>query len=470
MLGRKQPSASEMEDICSEVLRRVRPRPADRKRLDRITSKLLKRVNQVCAQLKVPGRGVLVGSAARGTWLRQERDIDIFILLPEELPREELEKQGLAVARKVAGKRRKELFAEHPYVTTCVGGFEVDLVPCYDVADPKKIRSAVDRSPHHNAYIQRQMTPELADEVLLLKQFMTGVGAYGAELKVQGFSGYLCELLVLHHRSFRDVVTAASKWRPSTVIDPKGDYPDPGEARALFAKQPLIFIDPVDPNRNVAAAVSIQNFAIFVRACQDFLEEPDLRFFFPKPVCRLSARQMISLMKQRGTTLFCVVFKSPEVVPDILYPQLRKTERALITRLAGAGFDVLRSDVCSDGRSLILLELAIARLPRTRVHIGPPITVGAGNFIQKHLKRKFTGPFIDQAGRLAFEVERELVNARQVLERALIEQEAFGKHIKESLAKGYEIYEGKQIVRLCRDRKICEFVSEYLTRCLPWYR
>jgi tRNA nucleotidyltransferase (CCA-adding enzyme) len=413
---------------------------------------------------------MLVGSAARGTWLRQERDIDIFILLPEELPREELEKQGLAVARKVAGKRRKELFAEHPYVTTCVDGFEVDLVPCYDVADPKKIRSAVDRSPHHNAYIQRHMTPELADEVLLLKQFMTGVGTYGAELKVQGFSGYLCELLILHHRSFKDVIAAASKWRPATVIDPKGDYPDPGEARALFAKQPLIFIDPVDPNRNVAAAVSLQNFATFIRACQDFMEEPDLRFFFPKPVPRLSARQMIDLLRQRGTTLYCIVFESPKVVPDILYPQLRKTERAIITRLAGAGFDVLRSDVWSNGQSIILLELAVAQLPRTRVHIGPPITVEVRSFIQKHLKRKFTGPFIDEAGRLAFEIEREQTNARQVLERALIEQEAFGKHVRESLAKGYKIYEGKQIARLSRDRKICQFLSEYLTRCLPWYR
>jgi tRNA nucleotidyltransferase (CCA-adding enzyme) len=179
---------------------------------------------------------------------------------------------------------------------------------------------------------------------------------------------------------------------------------------------------------------------------------------------------MTDLLRQRGTTLYCIVFESPKVVPDILYPQLRKTERAIITRLAGAGFDVLRSDVWSNGQSIILLELAVAQLPRTRVHIGPPITVEVRSFIQKHLKRKFTGPFIDEAGRLAFEIEREQTNARQVLERALIEQEAFGKHVRESLAKGYKIYEGKQIAQLSRDRKICQFLSEYLTRCLPWYR
>lgn len=459
-----------MEDICREILEQVRPRPADRKRLEKVTVKLVERVNRVCAQLKIPARGMLVGSAARGTWLRQERDIDIFILFPEDLPREELEKWGLAVARKVAGKRWCERFAEHPYITTQVGGFEVDLVPCYDVADPKKIRSAVDRSPHHNAYVKGELTPELSNEVLLLKQFMTGTGVYGSELKVQGFSGYLCELLILHHRSFKGVITAASKWKPGTVIDPRGEYPDSEEARALFANQPLIFIDPVDPNRNVAAALSIQNFATFVRACQDFIEAPDKRFFFPKPVPRLSSRLMSNLLKQRETTLYCIVFESPDVVPDILYPQLRKTERALLTKLARAGFDVLRSDVWSDGRSVILLELAIARLPKARVHVGPPITVRAGDFIQKHLKDKLAGPFIDRAGHLAFEIRREHVNARQVLERALIERESFGRHIWESLTKGYEIYEGKGILRLCRDRQIRQFLSEYLMRCLPWYR
>lgn len=461
-----------MDEILQAVLKRVRPTKAEQMRLQKVATNLLRRVEEVCAKLGVKAKPMLVGSAARGTWLRAERDIDIFILFPEDLSREELERAGLAVAREVAGRKGREKYAEHPYVTAEFGGFEVDLVPCYDIADARRIKSAVDRTPHHNRYIIERLTPELGDEVLLLKQFLSGIGVYGAELKVQGFSGYLSELLVLYYRSFKNVVVAASSWSPGTFIDFTNSYADPEEAKALFAGQPLIVIDPVDANRNVAAALSKQNFATFVRACQDFLRNPHIRFFFPRPTKLLSPKEIKEKMRQRGTTFICITFKSPEVVPDILYPQLRKTERALIARLSRSGFEVFRSDVWSNGRSIILLELSIAKLPSVRLHTGPPITVEVGDFIKKHLrsKNKFAGPFMDAEGRLVFEIKRELTSAKEVVEQALTERSAFGKHVAEAIADGYEIYEGEEIARLCMDAAIRKFISEYIARCLPWYR
>lgn len=461
-----------MEKILSGVLKQVKPTPTERKRLERAAAELIQRTNAACVKLGVDAKGMLVGSAARDTWLRTERDIDIFILLPEGLSREELERQGLSVARAVAGTLGKERFAEHPYVTMEFRGFEVDLVPCYDIAEPSNTRSAVDRSPHHQRYVKERLTPELVDEVLLMKQFMLGVGCYGSELKVQGFSGYLCELLVLHHGSFKNLVERASGWKPGAIIDPEHRYPDPSEVKRLFQGQPLIMIDPVDASRNVGAAVSIQNFATFVRACQDFTRGPHARFFFPKPVQRLSAQQILITLKRRGTVLFCVAFSPPDVVPDVLYPQLRKAERALVTRLVQGGFEVMRSDVWSDSQALILLELAAAKLPRVRTHVGPPISIEVGDFIRTHFRseRKFTGPFTDAVGRLVFEIERERPRAMDVLKQALEEHETLGRHVGKAISRGYRIYEGKEIMKLCRDAKVREFISEYLTRCLPWYR
>ncbi len=454
------------------VLKRVKPTPAERKRLQRAATELIERTNAACTKLDVEAKAMLVGSAARDTWLRLERDIDIFILLPEGLPRAELERQGLAVAREVAGARGKERFAEHQYVTMRFKSFDVDLVPCYDVAKPSEIKSAVDRSPHHQRYVSKRLTPGLVDEVLLLKKFMDGIGVYGAELKVQGFSGYLCELLMLHYGSFEKLVETAGGWQPGVIIDLERSYADEAEPRTLFEGQPLIVIDPVDASRNVGAAVSMQNFATFVRACQDFARGPSERFFFPKPVRRLSARQIQTTLERRGTVLFCVTFSPPDVVPDVLYPQLRKAERALVTRLARAGFEVMRSDVWSNGRALILLELVAAKLPKVRTHVGPPVSIEVGDFIRTHLKskQKFAGPFTDVAGRLVFEVEREQTSAREVLEQALDESATLGRHVGEAIARGYRIYKGKEIVKICKDASTREFISEYLTRCLPWYR
>jgi len=461
-----------MIDIRERVLKRVKPNEADIKRIEEAANELIQRTNKAVAKLKLNARAMLVGSAARGTWLRSERDIDIFILFPEWLTREELERQGLAVAREVAGAAGKERFAEHPYVTMKFRGLDVDLVPCYDVADAKKIKSAVDRTPHHQQYVKSRITPQLAEEVLLLKQFTSGIGVYGSELKTHGFSGYLCELLILHHGSFDKLVKAASDWTSRKIIDIESNYQNESEPRMLFEKQPLVVIDPVDPSRNVAAAVSMQNFAIFVRACQDFLVKPSLRFFFPRKVKPLDARGLSSILKKRGTVLFCVVFRSPDVVQDVLYPQLRKTEKAIVTRLAQFGFEVLRSDVWANEKSAILLELSFSKLPWVKTRVGPPFRMEVEGFIHEHLKSRarLAGPFVDAAGRVIFELKRDQTNALNLLEDILNKRTAFGKHVAEAVAKDYKILEGTKLKELLKDRGFNEFISEYLTRCLPWYR
>jgi tRNA nucleotidyltransferase (CCA-adding enzyme) len=458
-------------DIETEVLSRIRPTKSDLKRVKKVASKLIQKTKEAARKLKVDASPMLVGSVARGTWLNSERDIDIFILFPEELKREELERQGLAVARKVAGKSGTERYAEHPYVTMKYMGFDVDLVPCFKVSDPKAIKSAVDRTPFHQKYVESRLTPELIDQVLLLKQFAYGTGIYGAELKTQGFSGYLCELLIIHYGSFQKIVEEASRWISGKVIDMERAYATESEPRLLFQWQPLIVIDPVDPNRNVAAAVSMQNFATFVYACQDYLRRPSLNFFFPRPARLLTYSEVEELIRRRGTAMFCIAFNPPDLVQDVLYPQLRKTERTMVTRLAQYGFEVIRSDVWADSKAAILIELASSKLPNVRTRLGPPLKMEAGNFISEHVKSaaRIAGPFVDAAGRMAFELERSQTSARDVLKCILNERIAFGKNVAEAIAKKYEILDGKKLKRL-RDRKFKEFLSDYLTRCLPWYR
>jgi tRNA nucleotidyltransferase (CCA-adding enzyme) len=462
-----------MREILDEVLKRVKPKEAEKVRMKKIVQELILRTKRAADRLNVKTKPVLLGSAARGTWLRGERDIDIFLLFPEHLDRAELERQGLAVAREVAGPRGKERYAEHPYLTLREAGFDVDLVPCYEVSDPTKIKSAVDRTPYHQKYVQEKLTPESTAQVLLLKKFLQGIGVYGAELRVHGFSGYLCELLILHYRSFLGLVEAARGWKSGVIIDLERHYPNEAEPRILFEHHPLVVIDPVDPNRNVSAAVSLQNFAVFVQACREFSKEPGLKFFFPEPVELLDPRGLKRVLRRRGTKLYCLVFRHPDLPEDIIYPQLRKTERMLLTKLARAGFQVLRSDVWADRRNCaILLELAVSRLSRVQTRLGPVTPLDASNFVQKHVRsrRKMAGPFVDRAGRVVFELQRAEVEASEILRQVVVERSGFGKHVAEAVARRFRILEGTEISSLFGNRGFQRFVSEYFTRCLPWYR
>ena len=134
---------------------------------------------------------MVVGSIARHTWVRGDRDLDVFMLFDPSLSREELELQGLALARSIAGAytdKFHEKYAEHPYINANIDDVDVDLVPCYNVDSATKIQSAVDRTPFHTRYITDKING-LIDDVLLLKRFTKAGGIYGSDQMTEGFSG-----------------------------------------------------------------------------------------------------------------------------------------------------------------------------------------------------------------------------------------------------------------------------------------
>ena len=258
-------------NVETEVLSRVKPSPDERKRLLLVVEELLQKVDATAAALGVRGiRSKLVGSAARGTWTSGTHDLDIFIPFPVHTTRDELEKYGLLIAREIAkdADRFEERYAEHPYLNMQYKRFDVDMVPCFAVDCASNIKSAVDRTPFHNEFVKERIRG-IEDEVLKLKQFMKGTGVYGSELRTKGFSGYLTELLIIRYGSFKEVVSNACDWRPGIVIDLQ-------EHGSMEHNEPFVVVDPTDPKRNVAAALSVNRFARFIDVCCSYKEKPSM--------------------------------------------------------------------------------------------------------------------------------------------------------------------------------------------------
>lgn len=463
-----------MKEILEKVLNEAKPDEEEREKLSKTSEKLIKDAKEVGSSIGVSIEPKLVGSSARGTWISGERDIDIFLLFPKDTPRKELEEKGLEIGKKISEEEGSEQYAEHPYIRAEINGFDVDIVPCYDIDDPSKIRSAVDRSPHHQEYVKEKLTSDLKDEVLLLKKFLKGIGAYGSELKVHGFSGYLCELLMIHYKSFENLIKSVKDWKSEKIITLNEEERSKEDLKILFPDQPLIFVDPVDPGRNVGAAVSKNNYATLIRACQDFSRNPKEEFFSPKKPPS-SEEKILNLINSRETKIFLISLNIPfELVPDILYPQLRKTKRKLVNSLEDSDYEVLRSGVwAKNKKAIILLELKTSKLPTAKKHLGPPLDVDAKPFIQEHLnsENKLAGPFINKEGRLVFELKREQTRAKDVLQNVLKSAEGFGKHIKKSIEEeGFKISEDEKIVTNAENLNALKFLGDYLTRCLPWYR
>jgi tRNA nucleotidyltransferase (CCA-adding enzyme) len=205
---------SQINAVTDQILKEVTPSLVDRARMETLAKALELKVSAACEELGVAAVVRLEGSAAKDTWLKDDLDIDIFIQLPTTVPRRSLGEIALKIARKAtAGAKQIERFAEHPYLEAFIDEIRVNIVPCYEIAYGEWL-SATDRTPYHTDYINKRMSSEQKGDVRLLKKFMKGIEVYGAEIKVGGFSGYLCELMVLACGSFNGVLeTLAATFR-----------------------------------------------------------------------------------------------------------------------------------------------------------------------------------------------------------------------------------------------------------------
>ncbi|MBX0304520.1 CCA tRNA nucleotidyltransferase [Haloarcula salinisoli] len=448
--------SDEFDAVVARVRKRVSPGEAERERLQRAAATVMERAGEAVADLPVDAEVLQVGSTARGTWTAGDRDVDVFVAFPPDLDRSELERYGLAVGHAVLPEGHEE-YAEHPYVVGEVDGYAVDLVPCYAVEDATAIQSAVDRTPFHTRYLATRLGDDLAGEVRVTKQFLKGIGVYGSDLRTRGFSGYLTELLTVEFGGFREFVAAAADWHPPVTFDPEA------HGTTEF-DDPLVVVDPTDPDRNVAAVCSAANVARLQHYARALLADPRESLFEPSEPAADDAEAVTAAVERRGTTPVAVRFARPDVVEDQLWPQLRKSLSGLTDELDRRGFEVFRSTALStdgaggsgdphatdDDTAVLLVELSVAERPAVERHEGPPVHVRehATGFYETYADDPdVAGPYID-GDRYVVERPREFRTAEAFLNSDALLSVRLGPHVESALEEGYEVLVGTDIAAL----------------------
>ena len=311
------------------------------------------------------------GSYAKGTWLSREADVDIFIKFKQSTSKEKFENITKEVGFSSMKKFRPHIrYSEHPYVEAEIKKTKINVVPCYDVK-PSNWKSAADRSPFHTKHMQKALTSKMKNEVRLLKTFLKSVGIYGAEIAKQGFSGYVSEVLILNYGSFENVIKSISKINENEVI---------GKTSKKFDTR-IVIIDPIDSNRNLAAAISDQNIGKFVLSCRVFQDSPSDLFF-----------KNIKGKKSTGwENVLVIKFDYKMRSPDIIWGQIKRAASSLTTQLEIGGFTVLRSMSYTDEKKeaylLFLLESSI--IPKKYLKKGPKFfrEIDCESFIKKNISK-----------------------------------------------------------------------------------
>ncbi len=385
------------------------------------------------------------GSYAKGTWLSKDADIDIFIKFKRSTPEDRFKE----ISRSIGFEALKEYspyvrYSEHPYVEAEIKDTKINVVPLYD-AKIGEWKSAADRSSFHTRFMKRSLTLEMQNEVRILKEFLKSNGIYGAEIAKQGFSGYVSEVLILNYKTFENVIRQISEIKENQVI---------GETTKKF-DTPIVIIDPIDSNRNLAAAVSEENIGKFVMIARAFQERPSLRFF---------KNRKPATAKKHWNNVLIVKFAYRERSSDMIWGQIKRASATLSTQLGLGGFQVIRSGSFADQKAdaYLFFLLEETKISKTYQKRGPEFfrRDSSKDFITKNLSSTEL-MWVGKDRKIVSLEKRKFTSAEKFLADLLKNnlQAGVPKGLQGDLKRGFRIFKGNKNLGKSIKEAINEMIS-----------
>ncbi|MFX1563108.1 MAG: hypothetical protein ACFFDP_07345, partial [Promethearchaeota archaeon] len=398
--------------IREKILQHLRPTPTENNQVEKTFEHIKEAVEQTLRKQQLEVSFIrLEGSAGRKqTHLHNKKELDIFIgLPPSSIPKTlESSKAAKSVLRKFLKKKVRDVtvkaaklagckdikiaYAEHPYVTSTLDDFVIDLVFCFDLSQEyisdKGPITAVDRTPHHSRFVDDNLTITQRDDVRLLKAFFQTCWVYGDKSPVgrSGFTGFSAEILIYHWKNIENVLKNL-KMLQSQPLDffVRSDE----ELMQRFRKDLLVIIDPTDSKRNAAASISKRAYRYACYTASQVLQNPSPRFFLTKPIPILSPQKEAKL----EPSYFVFEYEDETgwhytKIRDKLYRYFTSLCRYLeweTTRVPRFGFSTFEG-VFNGTTFAIALFVTHPLISQKYYRNGPPpnLKVAVRRFLQKH--------------------------------------------------------------------------------------
>ncbi len=323
-----------VEELLERVKKKIDPGDKHAAKVERV----VKRINKSLAEKGIVAECVVGGSFAKGTHLKGDHDVDLFVRFDKRYKDKELP----SLLGKALPFKAKKLHGSRDYYQFTYQGLTFEAVPVIKISNYSEARNVTDLSPLHVEYVKKHFkkNPWLAGEVRIAKQFCKANKVYGAESYIQGFSGHVVDLLIIHYQGFLSLARAASQWGKRVVIDLEKHWSNPlKELNKSKLESPLVVVDPLQPDRNASAALSVEKFELFKTRCKEFLQSPSEEFFKPK---KLSLKE---LKRKAGEDELIVLevwgYKNKE---DVLGCKLRQVHEYVYKKLLEQEWGVVESD------------------------------------------------------------------------------------------------------------------------------
>jgi tRNA nucleotidyltransferase (CCA-adding enzyme) len=448
-----------IDQVISQALILCEPQSKDSMKLHKIAQQVTDMIDKSITTIdddRILGVSV-GGSYAKGTWLTEDNDIDFFVKINPNVNKHEFEQLGTRIGLSALSKYRPYLrYSDHPYVEAKIQKVRINIVPCYQV-NRGQWKSAADRSPFHTIFMTENLDEKMKGQVRILKRFLKSIGIYGSQLSVGGFSGYVTEILILKYRSFKEVVSLVANMNRDKQLIALNE-PDP-QYLPLFNSS-IIIIDPIDPRRNLGAAISTESLGKFILAARSLIQIPSIAYF-------KSTENMfdIRVLEKVKPNLLIVEFKIRKRSPDVIWGQLKRSLTALSKQLSISGFNAFGSTCITDENeyAAFVFLVEFTTLPSFTLNVGPEIfrMRDTETFIEKKM-HKLTPFWINGNMRVVTIAERNNLSAKEYLSKLLsgnVSNVGINKDIIEDLRTGFDVYRGTE-------RKLNRFIKSALSRLI----
>ncbi|MBI2557852.1 CCA tRNA nucleotidyltransferase [Candidatus Woesearchaeota archaeon] len=368
--------------ILDEALKEIQPDKNYEKEIFEKVGIIIKKINQGQKNIKA----ILGGSGAKGTWLKTF-DADIFAVFDYKKFKGKSDKLS-DILEKVMKKKFKNVSRLHgsrDYFQIKQNNFTFEIVPILKIQKAEQAKNITDVSLLHSKWVLKRK--KLINEIKLTKQFCQSQNVYGAESYIRGLSGYVCEILTIYYGSFLNLIKKAAKWNDKVIIDAEKYYKGKDVFKLINTSKlvsPLIVIDPVQKDRNAAAALSVEKFEAFKNAAREFLMRPSKEFFLSKTL------DSIFLKEKNNKKLVKVEVKPLEGKTDVVGGKLLKIYEFIRDNLDKNGFKIIKTAWEWDKKSSAIFYFLFNKnpLPKIIEIEGPPLKLKhhVGHFKKMHRK------------------------------------------------------------------------------------
>ena len=357
-----------MQDILNQVLKEIKPSKEEQEAVNKI-------VKEVLSKIKIKGaKAVLGGSGAKGTWLKNSYDIDIYVKFNYNNFKEKNISSILELNLKKSFNIEK-LHGSRDYFQVKKQRFTIEIVPILEIKKADQAKNITDISQLHVEWVRNNSNEALRDNIRLAKALCKAQNCYGAESYIKGFSGYSLEILTIKYKTFNNFIKNIVKWKQKEIIGNK----EVVKKLNLSKKQsPLILIDPVQDSRNATAALSEDKYNILKVAARKFIKNPNKSFF---------EKKKFDIEELKKTSKKIIIL---DVIPlrkkeDVAGAKLVKCLEYIKKQLEFNDFKVKDHGFNWDKNAIFYFIMEKDNLEATKKHYGPPIkeTLRLENFKEK---------------------------------------------------------------------------------------